>query len=331
MILVTGGAGYIGSHTCVELINSGREIIVVDNFSNSKAKTIENIKKITKTDFKFIKADVTNKGEMEKVFKENKIDCIIHFAAYKAVGESVLKPLKYYQNNLIGILNIIQLMQKYGCNNIVFSSSATVYGVPKSVPIKEDAPLLAINPYGSTKIISERILSDACKANQNLSVVLLRYFNPIGSHDSGLLGDDPKGIPNNLMPYICKVSNGELEMLHIFGNDYDTPDKTAIRDYIHVVDLAKGHVKAIDYLVKHKGCEAINLGTGVGYSVLDIVNSFQKANNIKIPYVFDDRRPGDVTAYCADPTKAKKLLGWVSEKSLDDMCKSAWNFIKNNK
>lgn len=329
-ILVTGGAGFIGSHTVVELLNNGQEVIIVDNFSNSKKEVLDSIKKITKKEFKFYELDIRNKEELDKVFKENKdITGVIHFAALKAVGESVEKPIQYYNNNIGGTLSLIEVMKNNNVKKIIFSSSATVYGVPKTVPIKEDFPVSATNPYGQTKLMIEQILTDIYVSDNNWSVILLRYFNPIGAHESGLIGENPNGIPNNLMPYINQVAKGKLDCLRVFGNDYDTPDGTGVRDYIHVVDLAKGHLKALERANKITGVESYNLGTGKGYSVLDIVNNFEKATGQKIKYEIVERRAGDVAKMYADPSKAKEILGWVAEKELIDMCKDSWNFTKN--
>lgn len=329
-VLVTGGAGFIGSHTCVELLNAGENIVILDNFSNSKPDVLDKIKAITKKDFKFYEVDLLDPEGVEKVFSENEIDTVIHFAGLKAVGESVQKPLEYYYNNITGTLILCDTMRKHHCKRIVFSSSATVYGSPKTVPIREDFPLSTTNPYGSTKLMLEQILSDLYVPDHDWSVMLLRYFNPIGAHQSGMIGENPNGIPNNLMPYVCQVAVGKLDHLNVFGNDYPTPDGTGVRDYIHVVDLAVGHLKALQYARKHTGVEAVNLGTGTGYSVLDIVHSFEKANNIKIPYEIAPRRAGDIAECYADPAKAKEMLGWVAQYNIETMCKDAWNFISNN-
>lgn len=329
-ILVTGGAGYIGSHTCVELLNAGYDIVVVDNFSNSKPEALRRVKEITGKDFKVYAVDLLDRDGLDKVFSENDIQAVIHFAGFKAVGESVSMPLKYYYNNITGTIMLCEVMQKHGVKKIVFSSSATVYGKPKSVPIKEDFPLCPTNPYGRTKYMIEEILKDVYVADNEWSVVLLRYFNPIGAHESGRIGEDPNGIPNNLMPYITQVAVGKREKLYVFGNDYDTHDGTGVRDYIHVVDLAKGHLKALEKAMKDKGVEVYNLGTGVGYSVLDVVKTFERVNGVKIPYVITGRRPGDVDKCYADPTKAYKELGWKAEKNLEDMCRDSWNWQKNN-
>ena len=329
-ILVTGGTGYIGSHTCVELLNRGEDIVVVDNLSNSKIEMCDKIKEITGKDFKFYKVDLLDRENLEKVFEENNISEVIHFAGFKAVGESCLKPVMYYHNNITGALILLETMNKFGCKKIVFSSSATVYGNPKTVPIKEDFPLSTTNPYGSTKLMIEHILNDVYKADNEWSIVILRYFNPIGAHESGKIGENPNGIPNNLMPYINYVAVGKLDHLNVFGNDYDTEDGTGVRDYIHVVDLAKGHLKAIDKAREVTGVNIYNLGTGKGYSVLDIVNTFQDVNGIEIKYEIVERRPGDIAICYADPTKAKEELGWIADKDLEQMCKDAWNFTCNN-
>lgn len=331
-ILVTGGAGYIGSHTVVELMQEGHEVVIVDNFYNSKPEALDNIAKITGKRPAFYEVDCCDLEAMEKVFQDNQIDGAIHFAGYKAVGESVQKPMEYYQNNLLSTLVLCQLLRKYNCKNLIFSSSATVYGNPHTVPIQEDFPLgPTTNPYGTTKLMIENILRDIYISDHEWNIVLLRYFNPIGAHESGLLGEDPNGIPNNLVPYISKVAVGELECLGVFGNDYDTPDGTGVRDYIHVVDLAKGHVKALKKLVGDHGVYTYNLGTGHGYSVLDIVKAYEKANNVTINYEIKPRRVGDIATCYADPTKAREELDWVAEKTLEDMCKDAYNFITHNK
>ena len=329
-ILVTGGAGFIGSHTVVELLEKNEDIIIVDNFINSKPEVLDKIKKITKKDFKFYEVDLLDGEKLENVFKENKIEAVIHFAGLKAVGESVEKPIEYYHNNITGTLILLKLMKKYNCKKIIFSSSATVYGIPKEVPIKEDFPLATTNPYGSTKLMIEQILNDVCVSDKDFCAILLRYFNPIGAHKSGLIGEEPNGIPNNLMPYINKVAKGELDHLNIFGNDYDTIDGTGVRDYIHVVDLAKGHVKALEKARKMVGAEAYNLGTGNGYSVLQIVKAFENATGVTIKFEMTSRRPGDIAECYADPSKALKELGWKAEKTLDDMCRDAWKYAKNN-
>ena len=329
-ILVTGGTGFIGSHTVVELLEKNEDIIIVDNFINSKPEVLDKIKEITKKDFKFYEVDLLDGEKLENVFKENKIEAVIHFAGLKAVGESVEKPIEYYHNNITGTLILLKLMKKYNCKKIIFSSSATVYGIPKEVPIKEDFPLATTNPYGSTKLMIEQILNDVCVSDKDFCAILLRYFNPIGAHKSGLIGEEPNGIPNNLMPYINKVAKGELDHLNIFGNDYDTIDGTGVRDYIHVVDLAKGHVKALEKARKMVGAEAYNLGTGNGYSVLQIVKAFENATGVTIKFEMTSRRPGDIAECYADPSKALKELGWKAEKTLDDMCRDAWKYAKNN-
>ncbi len=330
-ILVTGGAGYIGSHICVELIEAGHDVVVIDDFSNSKPEVLGYIKDITGKDVKFYEFNILDEEKTEAVFKENDIDSIIHCAAFKAVGESVSKPIEYYTNNLVSTLVITKMMKKYGVKNIVFSSSATVYGDPEVVPLTENCKLGdTTNPYGTSKAMMERILTDVQIANPEMSVTLLRYFNPIGAHKSGLIGENPNGIPNNLMPYIVKVATGELPRLSVFGDDYDTPDGTGVRDYIHVVDLAKGHVLAIEKYNK-PGVHITNLGTGKGYSVLEIVETFKRVNNIDVPYVIAPRRPGDIATCYADPTKAKEELGWVAEKGLEEMCYDAYQFVLKNK
>ena len=329
-ILVTGGAGYIGSHTVVELLNLDKEVIIVDNFSNSNPIVLDRIKQITNKDFKFYENDTTNIEELEVVFKENKIDSVIHFAAYKAVGESVAKPLEYYSNNIINTLTVLNLMKKYNVKNFVFSSSATVYGDPHTCPITEDFPLSTTNPYGATKLMIEDMLRDIAKADSSFNIAILRYFNPVGAHSSGLIGEDPNGIPNNLMPYISKVAVGNLKELSVFGNDYNTPDGTGVRDYIHVVDLAKGHIRALDKLNTNCGLVTYNLGTGNGYSVLDMVKAFSKASGQDVPYKIVERRPGDVAMCYADPTKANVELGWKAEYGIKEMCEDAWRWQSNN-
>jgi len=330
-ILVTGGAGYIGSHTCVELLDACYDIVVIDNFSNSKRDVIDKIKKITNKDFKFYEGDCCDKVILSKIFEENEIDAVIHFAGFKAVGESVSKPLMYYRNNLDSTLSLLEVMNEYNCKKIVFSSSATVYGKPESLPIREDFPLSTTNPYGTTKLYIEGILRDLYKSDNDWSIAILRYFNPIGAHKSGLIGENPNDIPNNLMPYIVKVANKELECLSVFGSDYDTHDGTGVRDYIHVVDLSKGHIKAIEKVFKDTGVDAYNLGTGTGYSVLDIVNTFMKVNSIDVKYKIADRRPGDIDACYADPKYAKEKLNWEAKLGIEDMCKDAYNYVKNYK
>lgn len=331
-VLVTGGAGYIGSHTVVELLNRGEKIIIVDNFSNSKPEMLDKIRKITNKDFKFYEVDLLDRENLDKVFAENPdIESVIHFAGLKAVGESVAKPIEYYHNNITGTLILLDIMKKYNCKKIVFSSSATVYGDPATVPIKEDFPLSTTNPYGSTKLMIEQILRDVYISDNDWSIILLRYFNPIGAHESGLIGENPNGIPNNLLPYINQVACGKLECLSVFGNDYDTVDGTGVRDYIHVVDLAKGHLKALDKARNFNGVEAYNLGTGTGYSVLQIVKAFEDATGVEVKYKIVERRPGDIATCYADPTKAKNELGWTAEKGIEEMCKDAWRFTQNNK
>ena len=331
-ILVSGGAGYIGSHTCVELLAAGYDIVVADNYYNSCPEALARVKKIAGKDFRFVEADMTNKDAVEKIFAENEdIDCVIQFAAYKAVGESVSKPIEYYSNNLACTLNILDVMRRHNCHNIIFSSSATVYGDPASVPIREDFPVGGTtNPYGTTKVFTERILTDCCHADPELNVALLRYFNPIGAHPSGLIGEDPNGIPNNLVPYIAKVAVGKLEKVHVFGNDYPTPDGTGVRDYIHVVDLARGHVAAIKKLEQKPGLFICNLGTGHGYSVLDVINAFSKACGKELPYVIDPRRPGDIAECWCDPSKAKRELGWEAQYGIEEMCAHSWNWQSHN-
>ena len=328
-ILVTGGLGFIGSHTCVELLNANYKVVIIDNLSNSNIDVLDKIEQITSKRPKFYKIDLCNKEKVREVFKENKIDAVIHFAGYKAVGESVNNPLKYYRNNLDSTLTLLEVMKEEDCHNLIFSSSATVYGTPKKLPIKEDFPLSTTSPYGTTKLMIERILKDVSISDKEISIIVLRYFNPIGSHKSGLLGENPNGIPNNLMPYIVRVANKELPFLNVFGNDYDTKDGTGVRDYIHVIDLAKGHLKALEKSLNFKGIEYYNLGTGTGYSVLELVKTFEKVNNVKIPYKIVNRREGDIAECYADPTKAYKELGFKAEYDIEDMCKDSYNFIKN--
>ena len=329
-ILITGGAGYIGSHTMVEFLEAGRELVVVDNFLNSKPEALERVRKITGKNFKFYQVDLLDYDALDKVFEENDIDSCIHFAGLKAVGESCAKPLYYYHNNITGTLNLCNIMQKHGAKRIVFSSSATVYGNPASVPITEDFPLSTTNPYGETKLMIERILSDLYKADNEWSISILRYFNPIGAHKSGLIGEDPQGIPNNLLPYITQVASGRRECLSVFGNDYNTPDGTGVRDYIHVVDLAKAHLKAIERAETVTGVEHFNVGTGVGYSVLDIVKAYESATGIKINYKIAPRRPGDIDECYANPTKAYTVLGWRAENNIEDMCRDSYNWQLKN-
>jgi UDP-glucose 4-epimerase len=328
-VLVTGGAGYIATHTIVELVKDGFDIVAIDNFCNSSYQSIVNTQKIIGKDIVFYEGDVCDLGLLRRVFSENKIDAVIHFAGLKAVGESCAIPLKYYQNNLLSTLNLLQVMVEFGVKKFVFSSSATVYGAPDKLPITEDMPLSATNPYGRTKLIIEEILRDFYAANNDFNIVLLRYFNPVGAHSLGLIGENPKGIPNNLMPFITQVAAGKLQKLRVFGSDYNTVDGTGVRDYIHVCDLAKGHVAALKNITKF-GAEAINLGTGTGYSVLQIIDAFERANNIKIPYELTARRAGDIASCYASPKKAKEMLNWQAELTLYDMCKSSWNFQKNN-
>ena len=332
-ILVTGGAGYIGSHTVVELLNSGREVVVIDNFSNSKPEVLENIKKITGKDFKFYKINYLDREELEKVFEENNIEAVMNFAGYKAVGESTKKPLEYYENNISGAIVLLKTMQKYNVKKFIFSSSATVYGEPEQIPITEECKTGGTtNPYGTTKLFIEQILQDLYKSDNSWDIAILRYFNPVGAHESGLIGEEPQGIPNNLMPYIVRVASGELEQLSVFGNDYNTPDGTGVRDYIHVVDLAKGHIKALEKIEKEgKGIFIYNLGTGTGYSVLDMVKAFEEATEQKVNYKIAERRPGDIATCYSDPTKAKEELGWEAKKTLKDMCKDSWRYIQNKK
>lgn len=330
-ILVTGGAGYIGSHTAVELLDAGENIIILDNFSNSSPEVLDKIKQITKKDFKFYKIDLLDENALDKVFEENNIDEVIHFAGLKAVGESVEKPIEYYNNNITGTLNLLKVMKKYNCKKIVFSSSATVYGNPKTLPIKEDFPLSTTNPYGATKLMIEQILQDVNVADKDFRVAILRYFNPIGAHKSGLIGEVPNGIPNNIMPYIVRVAVGKYNELTVFGKDYDTEDGTGVRDYIHVVDLAKGHLSALKKIRENSGVQIYNLGTGRGYSVLELVKTFEIVNNVKVNYKIGDRRPGDIASCFADVNKAKKEMNWVATKGLEEMCKDSWNFILKNK
>ncbi len=330
-ILITGGAGFIGSHTAVEFLNAGYDIVVVDNYSNSSPKALERVKEITGRDFAFYEVDLCDKAALEQVFvKHPEIDSAIHFAGLKAVGESVQMPGRYYYNNLVSTLNLIELMSKYDAKRIVFSSSATVYGTPKTVPIKEDFPLSTTNPYGETKLMIERILKDIWVSDHEWSVSILRYFNPIGAHKSGLIGENPRGIPNNLLPYVAKVAAGQLPCLSVFGNDYDTKDGTGVRDYIHVVDLAKAHLKALERAETITGVEHFNVGTGSGYSVLEIVRAYEKATGLKVPYQIVDRRPGDIATCYADPEKAYSVLGWRAENGIDDMCQDLANWMKKN-
>lgn len=330
-VLLTGGAGYIGSHTCVELLDNGYDVVIADNFDNSSEKVIDRIKQITGKEVVVYNIDVADKVALRKLFEECDIDSVIHFAGFKAVGESVAKPLMYYRNNIDTTLTLLEVMAEYNVKKFVFSSSATVYGIPKVVPLKEGMPTSCTNPYGWTKLFNEQILTDATVADKDLSVVLLRYFNPIGAHESGLIGESPNGIPNNLMPYITQVAVGKREKLGVFGNDYDTHDGTGVRDYIHVVDLANGHLKALEYInAGNKGTEIFNLGTGTGYSVLDIVKTFSRVNDLEIPYAIMERRAGDVAIVTADPTKANEMLGWKAQRGLEEMCRDSWNWQSNN-
>jgi UDP-glucose 4-epimerase len=329
-ILVTGGAGYIGSHTSVELLNAGYDIVILDNFSNSKVESLNRVEELTGKSFKIYEIDLLNREDIEYVFKENQIDAVIHFAGLKAVGESVSLPLHYYHNNITGTINLCETMKKYGVKNLVFSSSATVYGIPEQVPILEGFPLEATNPYGRTKLMIEDILRDLYVSDPEWSIALLRYFNPIGAHSSGRIGEDPNGIPNNLMPYITQVAIGKLAELQVFGNDYPTVDGTGVRDYIHVVDLANGHLAALNKVMEMNGVEAYNLGTGRGYSVLEIVDAFENASGVKIPYKIVDRRPGDVAECYADVAKANVELGWKAERGIEEMCQDSWRWQKQN-
>ena len=330
MILVTGGAGFIGSHTCVELLNSGYEVAIIDNFCNSSPDVLDKIREITKKDFKFYEADLLDREKVEKIFEENKIDAVIHFAGLKAVGESVEKPMEYYHNNIGSTLILTETMAKYGCKKIVFSSSATVYGNPKTVPIKEDFPLHTTNPYGSTKLMIENILTDIHTADNEWSIALLRYFNPIGAHKSGLIGENPNGIPNNLVPYISQVAVGIRDHLNVFGDDYDTPDGTGVRDYIHVVDLALGHIKAVEKISDTTGVKIYNLGTGKGYSVLEVLHAYEKACGKTLKYEIAPRRSGDIAMCYADTEKSKTELGWTAEREIDEMCEDSWRFTQMN-
>ena len=329
-ILLPGGAGYIGSHTAVELLNAGKEIIILDNFANSKPSVLEAIKKITGKEFKFYNINYLDSEKLEEVFKENKIEAVLNFAGYKAVGESVQKPIEYYKNNISGALILLEVMKKYNCKKFIFSSSATVYGEPEKIPLTEECKTGGTtNPYGTTKLFIEQILKDIYNSDNTWDICILRYFNPVGAHESGLIGEEPQGIPNNLMPYIVRVANGQLEQLSVFGNDYPTLDGTGVRDYIHVVDLAKGHVLALNKLDREgRGLFIYNLGTGTGYSVLDMVKAFEKATKKKVPYKIAPRRAGDIAICYADPKKAKEELGWEATKTLEDMCLDSWNYIQ---
>ncbi|NLG89586.1 MAG: UDP-glucose 4-epimerase GalE [Clostridiaceae bacterium] len=329
-ILVTGGAGYIGSHTCVELLDAGYEVIVVDNLSNSKEESLKRVREITGKPVKFYKADLLDRQAVNEIFKNEPIEAVMHFAGLKAVAESVSMPLRYYHNNITGTLTLLYVMQLHNVKKIVFSSSATVYGNPHTVPITEDFPLSAVNPYGQSKLIIERILSDLYNSEPGWNIAILRYFNPTGAHPSGRIGEDPNRIPNNLFPYITQVAVGKLKVLNVYGSDYDTPDGTGIRDYIHVVDLAAGHIKALQKLNENPGIVVYNLGTGRGYSVLEVVNTFSKVTGINIPFRFAERRPGDIATSFADPSKAKNELGWTAKYGLDEMCADAWRWQQNN-
>ena len=330
-ILVTGGAGYIGSHTCVELLNAGYDVVIIDNLYNSNQKAVDRIEEITGKKVKFYPDDMMDRAAVKRVFDENKIDAVIHFAGLKAVGESVHKPIEYYRTNIGSTLNLTDEMRAHGCKNIIFSSSATVYGDPAEIPITENCPKgTCTNPYGWTKWMQEQILTDIHTADPEWNVILLRYFNPIGAHKSGLIGEDPKGIPNNLLPYVAQVAIGKLPEINVFGNDYDTPDGTGVRDYIHVVDLARGHVKAIERFAKKDGVFICNLGTGHGYSVLDVIHAFEKACGKELPYVIRERRPGDIATCYSSPAKAEKELGWTAEFDLEDMCRDSWNWQQKN-
>lgn len=329
-ILVTGGAGFIGSHTCVELLNADYNVIVLDNFSNSKPESLERVRNITGKDLTFYQADLLDRDSLDRVFSANEIDAVIHFAGLKAVGESTELPLRYYHNNITGTLMLCEAMQKYGVHKIVFSSSATVYGMQERVPLSEDLPLAATNPYGSTKLMIEQILGDLYISQKEWGIALLRYFNPIGAHKSGSIGEDPEGIPNNLVPYITQVAVGKLPELKVFGDDYDTKDGTGVRDYIHVVDLAKGHLKALEKVLAAPGVNTYNLGTGIGYSVLEMIKAFEKATGKRIPYSVTPRRPGDIAVSYADASKAKEELGWTAKCGLDEMCEDSWRWQVNN-
>lgn len=329
MVLLTGGAGYIGSHTAVEFLNAGYDVVIADNFCNSSPESVKRVEEITGKKVKLYNCDICDEEKLDELFEKEDIDAVVHFAGLKAVGESVQKPLLYYKNNIYSTITLLEVMKKHGCKKIIFSSSATVYGKPDTVPITEDSRVGGCtNPYGKTKYFIENILSDACVADKSLSVVLLRYFNPIGAHISGRIGELPNGIPNNLMPYITQVACGKLDHLNVFGNDYDTHDGTGVRDYIHVTDLARGHLKALEHICE--GVSIYNLGTGIGYSVLDIVKAFEKVNGVKIPYVIAPRRPGDIDECYADPSKALKCLGWKAENGIEDMCRDSWRWQKNN-
>ena len=330
-VLVTGGAGFIGAHTCIELLESGHQVVVIDNLCNSNPKSLDRVRQLTGKHLDFYQGDVRDEALLSSIFANHKIDCVIHFAGLKAVGESVAKPWEYYDNNLNSTLVLTKVMKQAGVKTIIFSSSATVYTADNEMPLKETSRTGGCtNPYGWTKYMTEQILSGISHADPEWSVVLLRYFNPIGAHKSGLIGEDPRGIPNNLMPYITQVAIGRREKLSVYGNDYPTHDGTGVRDYIHVVDLAKGHVAAVKYVTEHQGCEVFNLGTGVGYSVLDMVNTFMEVNNVKVPYVITDRRPGDIATCYADPAKSAEVLGWKAQETLADMCRDSWNWQSKN-
>ncbi len=329
-VLVTGGAGYIGSHTCIEMIKAGYDIVVIDNLDNSNKESLKRVEEIVGSKIKFYENDVRNREALTRIFSENKIDAVIHFAGLKAVGESVAKPIEYYDNNLISTIVLLEVMREFGVKKFVFSSSATVYGTTKTMPLKEGMPTGALNPYGRTKLFIEEMLRDVYVSDNSWSIALLRYFNPIGAHQSGRIGEDPKGIPNNLMPYIAQVAVGRREMLHVFGNDYKTVDGTGVRDYIHVCDLAVGHVKAVDWVLKNEKCDEFNLGTGNGTSVLQLKDAFEKAAGKEIPYVIDPRRPGDPDEVYADATKALEQLGWKAEFNIEDMCRDTWNWQSKN-
>ncbi len=329
-VLVTGGAGYIGSHTCIEMIKAGYDVVIIDNLDNSNVESLRRVEKIVGKKIKFYENDVRDKDALRKIFSENSIDAVIHFAGLKAVGESVAKPIEYYDNNLISTIYLLEVMREFSVKKLVFSSSATVYGVAKEMPLKEGMPIGAINPYGRTKLFIEEMLRDLYVSDNTWSIALLRYFNPIGAHESGTIGEDPKGIPNNLMPYISQVAVGRRDKLHVFGNDYDTVDGTGVRDYIHVCDLAVGHVKAVDWALKNTECEEFNLGTGNGTSVLQLKDAFEKASGVEVPFVIDPRRPGDPDEVYADASKANKVLGWTATRNIEDMCRDTWNWQKNN-
>ena len=329
-ILVTGGAGYIGSHTSILLLQQGYQVVIVDNLVNSKVQTVERVEKLAQKPVKFYRCDINDKAGLDKIFKAESIDAVIHFAGLKAVGESVKKPLEYYQNNISGTLTLLEVMRDNNVLNLVFSSSATVYGNPKTVPITEDMPLSATNPYGQTKLMIEQMLNDIYNTDQGWSISILRYFNPVGAHESGMIGEDPNGIPNNLTPYILKVAIGQLPQVNVFGNDYDTPDGTGVRDYIHVCDLAEGHINAVEKIASKKGLYIHNLGTGVGYSVLDMIKAFEKSVGKTLPYTIAPRRPGDIAVCYADPKKARDELGFTAKKNLEQMCADAWNWQRKN-